>query len=316
MSGTHCMRSLSVYPNPLSGALMAVLKSYFDDSTAFDGGNKPTLLTIGGYLSDVDSWGRFETDWKQILDIAKVDYLHMKEFWNKDGIYKHIKDQPEAEEAFFRSLVGVIKDHTKFCTQTTILLDDLKRFNADHGLKLSAPALGVYGCLLALQFQFPRGEIEAIFDRFEHADRAIRLGKEYLQSDISAQPQPGDKYDPFLSIYPLEKTDSWRNILPMQAADWLSWEMRKICVDTKPWIEQKGHEPKIDWVLNFHEWAKSFSEEKGRPFFNRRSFIALREANRPQGLIFNYDQLGLVKNRHPFGWRLDKKSGLQLFSGS
>jgi hypothetical protein len=309
------MRSLSVYPNPSPGALMAVLKAYFDDSTAFDGGNKPTLLTIGGYLSDVDSWGRFEIEWKQVLDDFKVPYLHMKETWDDDGIYKHIKDDQTAEEAFFRSLVRVIKNHTRFCTQTTILLDDLKRFNADHGLKLSASALGVYGCLLALQFQFPRGEIEAIFDKFEPADRAIRLGKAYLQSDISAQPQPGDKSDPFLSIYPLEKTDSWRNILPMQAADWLSWEMRKTCIDTKPWIEKKGHKPKIDWVRNFNEWAKSFTEEKGRPFRNRRSFIALREANSPQGFIWNYEQLGIVKDRHPHGWTLRKtKSGIALFT--
>jgi hypothetical protein len=314
---SYSMRSLSVYPNPLPGALMAVLKAYFDDSMAFDDANRPTLLTVGGYLSDVDSWGRFETDWKQILDIAKVDYLHMKEFWDTEGIYKHLKDDPKAEEAFFRSLVKVIRDHTKFCTQTTILLDDLKRFNADHGLRLNALALGVYGCLLALQFQFPRGEIEAIFDKFEQADRAIRLGKGYLQTDISAQAEPGDKYDPFLSIYPLEKTESWRNILPMQAADWLSWEMRKTCIDTKPWIQLKGHEAKIDWVRNFDGWAKSFAEEKGRPFRNRRSFIALREANQPQGFIWNYEQLGIVKDRHPHGWTLRKtKGGIQLFTAT
>lgn len=293
---------------------MAILKAYFDDSTAFDDSHKPTLLTIGGYLSDVDSWERFDTDWKQVLDDAKVGYLHMKEFWDKDGVYKHIKDDHEAEEVFFRRLVQVIRNHTKFCTQTTILLGDLDRFNADHNLKLEPVALGVYGCLLALQLQFPRGDIEAIFDKFESADRAIHLGKGYLRSDISAQSQPGDKRDPFSSIYPLQKTDSWRNIQPMQAADWLAWEMRKTCVDTKPWIEKKGHEPKMDWIKNFNDWAKSFAEEKGRPFRNRRSFIALREANPPQGFIWNYEQLGTLLERHPYGWALRNTKGrIQLF---
>lgn len=291
---------------------MAILKAYFDDSK-----HTNELLTVGGYLSDVESWGRFETEWKQILDQAKVPYLHMKEFWHKDGIYKHIKDLPAAEESFFRKLVQAIKGHTKFCTQTTVLLDDLKRFNSDHDLELSAPALCVYGCLRALQWAFPRGEIEAIFDKFEAASPAIDLAKDYLQSDVSAQPQPGDRENPFLSIYSLEKQDSWRNILPLQAADWLSWEMRKTCIDTKPWIEKKGHDQTVDWVHDFNKWAQRFYEENGRPFRNRKSFIALREANPPQGHIWNYEQLESVKARHPYGWALSDKNGaLKLFTAT
>jgi hypothetical protein len=316
MGDFYPMRSLFVYPSPEPGALMAVLKAYFDDSTAFDSAQKPQLLTVGGYLSDVDSWGRFEVDWRNTLAWANVPYLHMKEFWDNDGIYKHIKDDPQKEELFFRRLVRPIKDHTKFCTQTTILLEDLTRFNLDNGLNLSAPALGVYGCLLALQFQFPNGEIEAIFDKFEQAGSVLEKAKAYLHSDVSAQPEPGNKANPFLSIHPLERADSWRTILPMQAADWLSWEMRKTCIDTQPWIAQKGMNPSIDWVRDFHKWASNFSEEKGRPFRNRKSFIALREANMPQGHIWNYEQLGIVKERHPHGWALRNSSDgiIQLFT--
>ena len=248
---------------------------------------------------------------------AKIPRCTRTEFWDKDGIYKHIKDLPEVEEAFFRRLVRAIRAHTKFCTQTTVLLDDLRRFNSDHDLELSAPALCVYGCLLGLQWTFPRGEIEAIFDKFEGAASAIGLAKDYLQSDVSAQPQPGDRENPFLSIYSLEKKDSWRNILPLQAADWLSWEMRKTCIDTKPWIEKKGHDLSIDWVRDFNRWAQRFYEENGRSFRNRKSFIALREANPPQGHIWNYEQLGLVKDRHPYGWALRGTNGaLKLFTAT
>lgn len=311
MAAFRPLRSFSAYPNPAPGALMATLKAYFDDS------KNPQLLTIGGYLSDVDSWGRFESAWKQVLDDFSVPYLHMKETWDRDGIYKHIKEKPDDEAIFFHRLAMAIKDHTKFCTQTTVLLDDLKRFNVDHGLDLSAPALGVYGCLMALQWQFPRGEIEAIFDKFEQASSAIDLAKAYLRSDVSAQPLPGDAVSPFLSIYSFEKKDSWRNILPMQAADWLSWEMRKTCVDTKPWIAKKGHNPSLEYVRDFHIWAQRFYEKNGRQFHNRRSFIALREVNKPNGIILNYEQLGLIKDRHPHGWDLQStSSGIQLFTST
>jgi hypothetical protein len=306
MNAFRSMRSLSVYPNPKPDALMATLRAYFDDS------KNPQLLTIGGYLSDVESWSRFETEWKQILDDFKAPYLHMKEFWDRDGLYKHLKDKPDDEIAFFRRLAKAIKNHTKFCTQATVLLDDLARFNSDHSLDLDAHSLCIYGCLLALQTTFPNGEMEVIFDKFEQAASRITTAENYLESDLLAP----RKQQPFLSVYSLNKKDSWRTILPLQAADWIAWEMRKACVETLPWIEKKGHEPSVDWLQNFHDWSRQFAEENGREFRNRKSFIALREVNAPKGYIFNYEQLGILKDSHPYGWRLDKKSGLQLFSGT
>jgi hypothetical protein len=305
MNASRSMRSLSVYPNPRSDSLMAVLKAYFDDSKSTG------LFTIGGYLSDVDSWGRFETEWKQILDDFKAPYLHMKEFWNNEGIFKHIKDVPADEIAFFRRLADVIKQHTKFCTQTTVILDDLDRFNSDHNLSLDANSLAIYGCLLALQTTFPNGEMEVIFDKFSQASSQIEVAENYLGSDVMA---PLGKKLPFLSIYALKAEDSWRTVLPLQAADWIAWEMRKTCVDTLPWIKKKGHDLTKDWVDDFHNWSHQFAQENHRQFRNRKSFMALRESNPPRGFIWNYEQMGILKQSHPYGWQLKKRGGLTVFS--
>jgi hypothetical protein len=234
----------------------------------------------------------------------------MSEFWDDTGIYRRIKEKPSEEVIFFRRLMTVIKDHTKFCTQTTVLLDDLQRFNSDHRLDLDALSLGIYGCLLALQRTFPNGEIEVIFDRFDLASSSIERAEHYLATDVSAPP----KQQPFMSTYSLKKDESWRTVLPLQAADWIAWEMRKTCVDTLPWIEKKGHDLTADWINDFHNWSQQFAQENGRQFRNRKSFIALRESNPPRGFIWNYEQLGILKDRHPYGWQLKKRGGLTVFS--
>jgi hypothetical protein len=101
----------------------------------------------------------------------------------------------------------------------------------------------------------------------------------------------------------------------LQAADWLSWEMRKTCIDTKPWIQKKGHESSIDWVRDFRGWAERFYKANGRQFRNRKSFMALRDANPIQGHILNYEQLGVTKDRHRYGWALrGPKGSLKLFT--
>jgi hypothetical protein len=60
----------------------------------------------------------------------------MKEFRDNDGTYKHIKPDQAKERAFFAALVKVIRDHARYCTQATVILDDLKKFNGDHNLFL------------------------------------------------------------------------------------------------------------------------------------------------------------------------------------
>ena len=120
---------------------MAILRAYFDDSRDA----KDQAITFAGYLSTVQLWEEFDRSWQAVLDKFHVPYLHMKEFGDPAGKYKHIKEDPDEEAAFMRSLIEVISRYTRFGTQVTVLLDDLERFNTDHGLALDPYALAVYG---------------------------------------------------------------------------------------------------------------------------------------------------------------------------
>jgi hypothetical protein len=73
--------------------------------------------------------GLFEFEWDATLKMQRVPYLHMKEWWNQDGIYKQLKEDAQKEALFFSDLVNVIEKHTEVCVSATIVLRDFERFN-------------------------------------------------------------------------------------------------------------------------------------------------------------------------------------------
>lgn len=285
---------------------MAILKAYFDDSR--DSENR--AMTFAGYLSTVELWKQFDRAWKAVLDEFHVPYLHMKEFGDRDGIYKHVKESPDVEAAFMRSLIGVISDCTRFGTQITVLLDDLERFNKDHGLELDPYALAVYGCISVFQWTFPREEIQIIFDKFERAHSVIEKGMDYAESDTA---RPLNRS--LIAAMPLQKDESWRTILPLQASDFLAWEMRKLLIDRLPWItgnDLLNFSPG-QAIQSYNKWWAEFTKEHGKPPRERKSFIALRDAKRPLGHVYNYGNLMLLKGIHPHGWEITNTGGLVIF---
>jgi hypothetical protein len=302
------VHSLSVYPNPAGVRLVAILKAYFDDSG--DDVSQP-VLTIGGYLSDIESWGKFDQAWKETLDSFHVPYLHMKEFGEPDGVYKELKQDADRLEAFLKSLVDVICKHTRFCTHATVLIDDLKRFNRDHGLALNAYGLAVYGCLMGLQLRFSNQPIEVIFDKFGNAGSRIQKGIDYAESDTLQPLNPR-----VISATHARDDESCKTILPLQAADLFSWEMRKCCIEHESWIDSLGppYPSPRGAAASYNRWATEFIEEKGRPPRQRKSFAALRDGQRPLGYVFNYDNLKLLKDIHRNGWKLTKRRRLTVFS--
>ena len=298
--------SLSVYPNPPAGGLMAILKAYFDDS------KDDCVLTIAGYMSTHESWAQFDHAWCSLLERFQVPYLHMKEFWDRDGIYKHIKDDPKEEIAFFSAIVDVIDKHLRFCPLTIVMLNDLKKFNKTSRQKLSAAALAVYGCLMKLQTQFRGQPVEMVFDKFERADSLVALGKHYAESDVE---YPINKR--LVLSTRIENDESAKTILPLQAADFIAWEMRKYCNDPSPWISGIRYEdiPTGAAQRNFFEWHTKFIEDEGRAPRTRKTFEALRKCRAPpDGFLFNYAALEYLQSCHPYGWRLTEKRRLALFS--
>jgi hypothetical protein len=116
---------------------MGVFKVYADDS-GDDADPQHAVISVAGYLSDVSRWSTFEVRWDEVLRKYEVEYLHMKEWWDRDGTYKELKKDKEREASFFRDLVQVIRDNITYCVSSVVRLNDFQRFNSENGLALDA----------------------------------------------------------------------------------------------------------------------------------------------------------------------------------
>ena len=61
---------------------------------------------VAGFVSTVENWGQWETDWRLALASFDVPYFHMKEFNapdKKDGAFADIKWQSETYRSLFVS---------------------------------------------------------------------------------------------------------------------------------------------------------------------------------------------------------------------
>jgi hypothetical protein len=292
------INGLSVYINPLEMNLMAIWRSYLDDS-GDPTDPKHSFLTIAGYVADFDSWKHFEARWKAALDLAEVPYLHMREFGDPKGIYKHLKTDKGREIDFLAGLIEIIYESVDFCSQTTIKLEDLSAFNVRHSLQLDPYSLAIYGCLLIMRREYKTEKIEIVLDRFNKSYSRFDLALRYARSDKK------ETLKEPVSLIPLLDSESFKTILPLQAADFIAWEMRKLCEDRKEWeysVEDRANRQIM--MDSYNRWHERHTTKFGKPPRERKSFLALRESPvlSPQGLIFDEANLASLLSRHPDGW--------------
>jgi hypothetical protein len=230
-----------------------------------------------------------------------VPYLHMKEFGDpKSDVYGALKSDKKKEAEFMLRLRDVIYESVDFCTQTTVILTDLQSFNRDHTLAIDAYSLCLYGCLLMLKRKYHFPNLEIIIDKFTSAHSRYEKAVGYAKSD-TLEPM---LYNPFSSNV-LDGDESYKTLLPIQAADLVAWEMRKLCEDRNDWDFGKNgraiDHPILDGYNRFYE---EYVARHGKPPRERKSFLALREwpSLAPQGLILDRHNLDRLHARHANGW--------------
>lgn len=278
---------------------MALFKTYLDDS----GDPSCTVLTISGYLADVDGWRHFENVWQATLDQFEVPYFHMKEFGNPNGIYRHIKSDPVKEASFIVGLIDAIHDGgIEFCPFGGVRLSELAEFNNKHGLSLDPYALLIYGCLKEIRADYRNDDIDVVVDRFDRSPSRVGLAFEYLRTD---RDYPADTWDQFTPI-PVQKHESFRNVRPLQAADLIAWEMRKAYEDRRDWNFPEDRDSFRAITESYQRFVEIYQVKYGREPRVRKSFTRLRRSPvlTPKGYIWDRVLLEQAHRLHPNGWTL------------
>jgi hypothetical protein len=283
---------LSIFNPPPKKHLMAVvIKGYVDDSRSGD----EHLWALGGFVGFVDQWEEFEQNWRLLLDTHEIPYLHMREFGNPKGVYA--KWWPAKEH--YAELANLFQDVAKVIGQSRIegfggmtRCADLLKFNAEKALNLEPYPLAAYGSLIGLWNRHAREPIEVVFDHVEQVASKLCSAKALADSD---RYYAGDLDN--IQMIPLNKNWSAKSILPLQAADFLAWEWRKLHEDRREWWDKENKPDDLDarWA-DFEAWMDS---ENPR---TRKSLQALVGRTGFYGFIWDYDRLRAVHDQRGGQW--------------
>jgi hypothetical protein len=273
--------------------------AYLDDSGSPSDKNH-TFFTFGGFVGTEAGWGWFEKRWTRLLEEHGVPYLHMKELWNRTSdIYRHLKQNKNAEAAFLDDCTKAIAIGTVANITASVRLPDLERFNKEVGLNLDPMALALYGWIIKLREKYPDPEIKLFLDKIDKPHRCIDLAMRYAATDTHTQLMPEA-----INACPIGGDDSFKTIMPLQAADFCAWEARRHLEEHKSWNppdQARKIGPRMN--ENYLMWALTFFGRMGRMPRQRKSAMMLNAWPPADGLVFDYQNLmGAHQNRHKSGW--------------
>jgi Protein of unknown function (DUF3800) len=281
--------------NPPDDAVVAVIRGYFDNS-GDENDPQHNVLTLGGYLANEDQWEYFEHLWKLHLEAFDLPYLHMKHFAHNLPPYERFKDNEEERRRFILGCAGVIGTINPKGICHSIRIPDVKRFNAEYGRKVDAFSFCLYTAFIDLHFAYgANNPVQLFIDKIEKPHNKIYKAEEYSRTD-SYYDDPASTID----TVPLKEPDSFKNILPMQAADFLAWEARKSTENIDEWYRtRKSLVPASEWLDDLARWNL---ERHGALFKERVSYLRLQDAAPSEGFALDYDTLVLANKFHPSGW--------------
>jgi hypothetical protein len=258
---------------------MAVLTGYFDDSQT-DG----KVLTLAGYAGGERHWAVFEEQWERVLDRYEVPYFHMNEFAEpKDkSVYKKwlpAKEHYKEIASFLGALARAIGRSQLKGFGSIVRLADLDRFNQENGLFLEAYPLAAYGNMLWIGNANPKAIVSLVFDKTEQIASKLEKAGIYAKSD-TYYPGVTDLIQPIS----LNKGLSWRNVRPLQAADFIALEIRKHHLNQYDWWNDRPDDL-IVALNDLDQWAHV------NQVTARKSLAALLEEAEVPGVLWDYKVL-------------------------
>jgi hypothetical protein len=298
MSAAIRLAELFFQPSPPRSWIMAVIhKGWFDDSQT-DG----VVCTVGGYVAENGRWENdFLPKWQETMDAHGVPYLHMTEFASPRGPYQKWlpTGDPAKEEQKRKFLNGcalVIDASGLKGFGATVRLADVDRFNRDMALQVDPFALGAYACALEIKAMYPKETVELFFDRTNNANTKLLQAERYAKTD---QFYPGILDN--IQFHALPKGFTFREVSPIQAADFAAYELRKSYLKVHEYYEMEDRPS--DWrdiPMHFSQWCHA---KFNHPLpLDRKSFIRLTTMTQIEGIVWDYRAIKIAHEARGGSW--------------
>jgi hypothetical protein len=278
--------TFAIHNPPKESSFMAVFKAYLDDS-GDDVDPQHSACSMGGFLGTFEAWAAFECEWQRLLSELNIPWLHMKEFAHYQKPFDHLDDADRVR--VLKALIKTIKECELTAFGVTIRVPDLRRFNAERNRNLEALPLALYVCMNDIYVEDPWRKVQIILDKFDKPYNAIKKAKAYAAGHWS------DDVSRNTEFLALKQTKSYKNILPMQAADFIAYEIKKNVESRRDWFDSTVGDDPDTWEETERRWLAS----KELP---RKSLKGLLETIRAQVTIWDYRILCHLDDKRSGRW--------------
>ena len=206
---------------------MAMYRAYFDEST----GNDSPILVVAGFLADDRLWGRFEPEWKAVLNEWGLTAFHASHFATRKKEFRGMSESDR--QGLIGRLLDVIRRQVQFGFATVVHIKDYN--SVFQGMERVEAGSAYALCCLSCAFQV--GEWAKLNDQAEPVGFFFDDGNPRAGEALTAL--LAQKKDPTLSEYKIGGIafDDDERLVPLQAADLAAYEIWK-------WLDEHFAEKK------------------------------------------------------------------------
>jgi hypothetical protein len=204
--------------------MFVMLSAFYDDAGGADHG----FTVVSGWVSTLERWERFDVDWRLILARYDLPYFSMKECSQFSGPFKKWKNCLGTRTNFLRDAAAIVKAYALHGFGNIVLHREFDAVNRLYTLKehVGSPyALAGYMCVKqthewALKNDYEGWKIAYVFDQGTPKSGTLHTLMEREERGAPFFRSPRDVY--------VDGAVQQKALTPLQAADFLAYEIRKI----------------------------------------------------------------------------------------
>lgn len=205
-----------------------MLKAFFDES-GHSADSRCDFVGIGGIVAPSDKWEIFEHKWKDLLDEYDLDYFHTVDFAHSVKHFSKWKDKnKEAERReFLAKMFSVIEETGGKPFGSVVYMKPYRALEMFLQPAVNPYYLCFQDCVKAAAilctFEPPEAKVEMVFEeQMEFAGFA----EKFYQAMKNRKAEGYERMGTF-------EMASKKEVLPLQAADFIAYEMRHYCSNLK-----------------------------------------------------------------------------------